>query len=146
MYDMYQEIILQHYRSPHNFGPLEKPDRTGSESNPLCGDHIEVHLRLGATGDRIEEVRFTGDGCAISVASASMLTDRIRSRPLAEVASLTRDDVVALLGIPLSPVRIKCALTGFAALGRALSAPASTPAGGEGSRTASSTPEETGAA
>jgi nitrogen fixation NifU-like protein len=120
MYDMYQEMILQHYRSPRNFGTLEPLDRSGEESNPLCGDRIRLQLRFDATQQRVEEVRFDGDGCAISMASASMLTEKIKGKSLDEVGALTRDDVIAMLGIPLSPVRVKCALTGFAALGRAL--------------------------
>jgi nitrogen fixation NifU-like protein len=120
MYDVYQEMILQHYRSPRNFGPLDPADLHGEESNPLCGDHIEMRIRLDAAKGSVEEIKFTGDGCAISVASASLLTQKVRGRPLAEVAALTRDDVIKLVGIPLSPVRIKCALTGFSALGRAL--------------------------
>src|SRR5579859_5223290 len=119
-YDMYQEIILQHYRSPHNFGELTGADLVGEESNPLCGDHIRLQLKLDAARSSVEAVRFDGDGCAISMASASLLTDRLKGKSLEEVGRLTRDDVIQLLGIPLSPVRVKCALTGFAALGRAL--------------------------
>ncbi len=130
MYDMYQEIILQHYRSPRNFGPMEGADRAGAESNPLCGDHIEMRLRLAADGSRVDDIRFTGDGCAISMASASMLTERVKGRPIAEVEALTRDDILKLVGIPLSPVRIKCALTGFVALGRALGPELPAPTGG----------------
>jgi nitrogen fixation NifU-like protein len=119
-YDMYQEIILQHYRSPRNFGPLEGADLAGEESNPLCGDRIQVQLKLDPTRQLVAEVRFNGDGCAISMASASMLTEKVKGATLDAVGKLTRDDVLKLLGIPLSPVRVKCALTGFAALGRAL--------------------------
>ncbi len=119
-YDMYQEVILQHYRAPHNFGALEPADRTGEDSNPLCGDHISIRLRLDPGGQRIEQVRFEGDGCAISMASASMLTDALVGTSLDEAKRMTQDDVIARLGIPLSPVRVKCALTGFVALGRAL--------------------------
>jgi len=134
MFDIYQERILQHYRTPKNFGPLEPADRQGEESNPLCGDHIEMRLRLNPAHDRLEEIRFTGDGCAISMASASMLTERLRGKSMTEVAAFSRDDVLKLVGIPLSPVRIKCALTGFAALGRALGvAPTEAPADGPGS-------------
>jgi nitrogen fixation NifU-like protein len=122
VYDVYQEMILQHYRSPRNFGPLEPADLHGEESNPLCGDHIEIRLRLDASRSAIEEIKFTGDGCAISMASASLLTQKVKGRPLSEVSAITRDDVLKLVGIPLSPVRIKCALTGFSALGRALGA------------------------
>lgn len=119
-YDMYQEIILQHYRSPHHFGTLADPDLAGEESNPLCGDHILVQLKLDAERQTISEARFSGDGCAISVASASMLTDKLTNLKLEDAQKLNRDDVLKLVGIPLSPVRVKCALTGFTAFGRAL--------------------------
>jgi nitrogen fixation protein NifU and related proteins len=120
MYDMYQEVILQHYRSPRNFGPLPDADRVGEESNPLCGDHITLRLKVDPSSHKIDSVRFEGDGCAISMASTSMLTEKVAGLTLDEAGKLTRDDVIQQLGIPLSPVRVKCALTGFAALGRAL--------------------------
>jgi len=126
-WDMYQEVILQHYRTPHHFGPVPAANRLGEESNPLCGDHITVHLQVSDAG-KIEKVGFEGDGCAISVASTSMLTDRLEGLTLEEANRLTRDDVLGQLGIPLSPVRIKCALTGFVALGKALHPEAVTPA------------------
>ena len=119
-YDMYQEVILQHYRTPKNFGPLPDANREGEESNPLCGDHITVRLKVDPGSQKISEIRFQGDGCAISVASASMMTEKVAGLTVEEAGRLTRDDVLQLLGIPLSPARIKCALTGFAALGRAL--------------------------
>ena len=119
-WDMYQERILDHYRRPRNFGRLESVDLTGSESNPLCGDHITLELHLDAAREAVEEVRFSGDGCAISMASASMLTQRIQGKPLTEVAQIRRSDLEAMLGIPLSPVRVKCALTPLKALAEAL--------------------------
>lgn len=119
-YDMYQEVILQHYRAPRNFGPLDGADRVGEESNPLCGDHITLRLKVDAASHKIEEVRFQGDGCAISVASTSMLTEKLAGISLEEAAKLSQEDVLKSLGIPLSPVRVKCALTGYSALGRAL--------------------------
>ncbi len=119
-YDMYQEVILQHYRSPKNFGPLADADHVGEESNPLCGDHIMLRLHVDPGSHTIDQVRFEGDGCAISVASASMLTEKVQGLSLADASKISRDDVLAMLGIPLSPVRVKCALTGFVALGRAL--------------------------
>lgn len=120
MYDMYQEAILQHYRSPRNFGPLEGAQFSGEESNPLCGDHITMRLKVDPSSGRIDAVRFEGDGCAISMASASMLTERLATMTLDEAKALGRDEVLTRLGIPLSPARLKCALTGFVALGRAL--------------------------
>ena len=120
MYDMYQETILQHYRSPRNFGPLEGAQFSGEESNPLCGDHITMRLKVDPASHKVEAIRFEGDGCAISVASASMLTEAVTGRPLEEVQRMSRDDVLQRLGIPLSPARMKCALTGFVAMGRAL--------------------------
>jgi nitrogen fixation NifU-like protein len=119
-YDMYQEVILQHYRTPKNYGPLEGADRTGEESNPLCGDHITLRLKLDPSAQKIETVRFEGDGCAISVASTSLLTEHLAGASVKDAEAITRDHVLQYLGIPLSPVRIKCALTGFTALGKAL--------------------------
>jgi nitrogen fixation protein NifU and related proteins len=126
-YDMYQEVILQHYRAPRNFGPLEDADRVGEESNPLCGDHITVRLKVDPASQTIREVRFQGDGCAISVASASMLTEKLAGLSLQDAGRLTQEDVLKSLGIPLSPVRVKCALTGFSALGHALHPAATVP-------------------
>ena len=125
-WDMYQEIILQHYRSPRNFGPLEGATMEDEEFNPSCGDHITIRLKVDPKDHKVTEVRFQGDGCAISIAGASMLTERIVGRTIEEVSQITRDDVLKMIGIPLSPVRIKCALTAFSALGRALH-PAPTP-------------------
>jgi nitrogen fixation protein NifU and related proteins len=127
--DMYQEVILQHYRSPRNFGPLSTPDLSGEESNPLCGDHIRVDLKLNGK-QAIEQVGFSGDGCAISVASASMLTQKLLGLSLEQAKAIQREDVLKLVGIPLSPVRVKCALTSYVALGRALTGtkPSETPA------------------
>ncbi len=119
-YDMYQEKILDHYKRPRNFGHLEHPDLEGAESNPLCGDKIRLELRLDPSRKTVDDVRFSGEGCAISVASASMLTARIKGKPLSEISRLHRKDVEEMLGIPLSPVRVKCALTSLKALAEAL--------------------------
>jgi nitrogen fixation NifU-like protein len=122
MYDMYQETILQHYRSPKNFGPLEGAQLSGEESNPLCGDHITMRVKVDPASQKIEAIKFEGDGCAISMASASMLTEAVTGLRLEDAKRIERDDVLKRLGIPLSPARVKCALTGFAALGKALHA------------------------
>ncbi len=110
MDDMYREVILDHYKHPHNAGTLEHPDSSHEEHNPLCGDHIRIDLQV----DRgiITDVRFLGSGCAISQASASLLTDELKGKSLDEARAISRDDLLDLIGIPLdkNPVRIKCAL------------------------------------
>jgi nitrogen fixation NifU-like protein len=121
MDDLYREEILEHYRQPHNFGTLASPDVVGEGDNPLCGDRITMTLAISEDG-RVEDVAFTGRGCAISQASASMLTDDIRGRTVEEVESLGRDHVLDLLGIQISPARMKCALLSLDTLRRALEA------------------------
>ncbi len=104
----YREYILDHYKNPRNFGRLEKPDVSHEELNPLCGDVIGMDFRL-AEG-KIEDVRFHGRGCAISQASASLLTERLKGMPLEEARSISKEEVLEELGIEISPARIKCAL------------------------------------
>ncbi len=118
MDDLYRDEILEHYRRPHNFGTLPSPDATYEGYNPLCGDRIT--LMLGIRDDVIQDVAFTGRGCAISQASASMLTDQLRGKPLTEVARLTNEDVLDELGIEISPARLKCALLSLDTLRHAL--------------------------
>ncbi len=119
MDDLYRAEILEHYRHPHNFGTLDHPDVVQEGSNPLCGDRLTLMLGIDKQG-QVDEVAFTGRGCAISQASASMLTDRIRGLPLAEVAKIGRQDVMDDLGIEISPARLKCALLSVETLRRAL--------------------------
>jgi nitrogen fixation NifU-like protein len=109
MEDLYRENILDHYQNPRNFGTLENPDITYQDDNPLCGDVIRIDLKLDDE-DRIVEARFSGEGCAISQASASMLTEEIVGRTLEEVKHIGKEEVLDLLGIKLGPVRLKCAL------------------------------------
>jgi nitrogen fixation protein NifU and related proteins len=106
--ELYRENILDHYKHPRNHGTLEHPDITYEDANPLCGDVLRMDFRI--EGDRIAEVRFSGHGCAISQASASMLTERIQGMTLDEARHLTREDVLEMLGIELGPVRLKCAM------------------------------------
>jgi len=106
--DVYRQNILDHYQNPRNWGTLEHPDVSAEDSNPLCGDRIRMDLKI--KDGRVEDVRFSGSGCSISRAAASMLTDEIRGKTLDEVKALNRDDVLELLGIELGPVRLKCAL------------------------------------
>jgi nitrogen fixation protein NifU and related proteins len=109
MDDLYRDEILEHYRRPHNFGTLPEPDAVHEGANPLCGDRITLMLSLSEEG-KVSDVAFTGRGCAISQASASMLTDEIRGQSIEEVSKLRADDVLDLLGIEISPARLKCAL------------------------------------
>lgn len=119
MDDLYRDEILEHYRHPHNFGTLPEPDAVHEGSNPLCGDRITLFLGIG-DGGTIDQVAFTGRGCAISQASASMLTDEIKGKPLSDLARLGKDDVLDSLGIDISPARLKCALLSLDTLRRAL--------------------------
>jgi nitrogen fixation NifU-like protein len=108
MEDLYREIILDHYENPRNYGVLPDADISYEDDNPLCGDRIRIDLKV--QDGRIVDVRFSGKGCAISQASASMLTERIKGATVEEARRLTRDDILEILGIPLGPARIKCAL------------------------------------
>ncbi|HEY4632674.1 MAG TPA: SUF system NifU family Fe-S cluster assembly protein [Candidatus Limnocylindrales bacterium] len=118
MDDLYRDYILEHYRRPHNFGVIEEPDASYEGSNPLCGDRIT--LMLGLKDGVVDRVGFTGRGCAISQASASLLTDEIKGKPIAEVASFRADDLLDLLGIEISPARLKCAMLSHDSLQRVL--------------------------
>ena len=118
MDDLYRDYILEHYRRPHNFGPLEAPTASYEGSNPLCGDRIT--MQLAVRDGIIERVGFTGRGCAISQASASLLTDEIKGKPLADVARMGSDEVLDLLGIEISPARLKCAVLSLDTLQHAL--------------------------
>ena len=109
MDDLYRDEILEHYRNPHNFGTLEAPTTVKEGANPLCGDRITLMLAIDS-GGTIEDVSFTGRGCAISQASASMLTDEIKGKPLTDVVTMGRQEVLDNLGIEISPARMKCAM------------------------------------
>ena len=105
---MYQENILDHYKSPKNFGKIENPSVHHHEYNPLCGDEIELFLVI--KDKKVVDVKFKGHGCAISQASASMLTEEIKGKNIEELKKMTKENILELLGISLSPVRLKCAL------------------------------------
>jgi nitrogen fixation NifU-like protein len=109
--DIYKDIILDYYRNPRNFGDLPNPDVRAKDSNPLCGDIIEMQLKIN--DGKVEDVRFKGKGCAISQASASMLTEAVIGKTLDEVKSMSKTDALNLLGIDPGPTRIKCALLGL---------------------------------
>ena len=118
MDDLYRDYILEHYRRPHNFGVIDAPTASYEGANPLCGDRIT--MQLAVAGGVVERVGFTGRGCAISQASASLLTDEIKGKPLADVEKLNTDDVLDLLGIDISPARLKCATLSLDTLQHAL--------------------------
>jgi nitrogen fixation NifU-like protein len=124
MDDLYRDYILEHYRRPHNFGVLDNATATQEGANPLCGDRITLQVRV--SDGQIAGVGFTGRGCAISQASASLLTDEIKGKPVDAAAAMTSGDVLDLLGIEISPARMKCALLSLETLQGAL-APAATP-------------------
>jgi nitrogen fixation NifU-like protein len=109
MDDLYRENILQHYKNPSNWGELDAPDLEFFDSNPLCGDELRVQLHTDDTGT-ITEVRFSGHGCAISQAAASMASEEIVGMKVEDVMRLDRSFVLDLLGIDISATRIKCAL------------------------------------
>ncbi|MFB6242916.1 MAG: iron-sulfur cluster assembly scaffold protein [Halobaculum sp.] len=108
--DMYRQQILDHYKNPRNYGELADPDFSHTGENPSCGDTITVDVRLADDGETIEYVAFSGDGCAISQAAASMLSERLPGTTLSELAEMDREDVTDMLGVDISPMRIKCAV------------------------------------
>jgi nitrogen fixation NifU-like protein len=118
MDDLYRDYILEHYRRPHNFGVIENPSASHEGANPLCGDRIT--MMLGVRDGVVQRVGFTGRGCAISQASASLLTDEIKGKPLSDVTAVRADDVLELLGIEISPARLKCAMLSYETLQQAL--------------------------
>lgn len=115
MDDFYKEYILDHYRNPRNFGHLERADASWEDLNPLCGDTIRIELALDDER-RVQDIKFSGRGCAISQASASMLTETVKGMKLEDVAKLPQDTVLENVGIGISPTRMKCAMLGLKVL------------------------------
>lgn len=107
--DMYRTIILEHSKHPHNKGTLQAPDVRYKEKNPLCGDEIQIDCVIDASG-KIKEIMFDGHGCAISQATASLLTDNVKGLSIDEIIALKKQDVLDMLGIELAFMRIKCAM------------------------------------
>ena len=112
---MYRQRILDHYRDPQNYGTIEEADVTYEDVNPSCGDEIQMYAVVDED-DEIVDVKFDGQGCAISQASASLLTEEVKGMTLDEVRDLETDDIKEMLGIELSPVRVKCAVLGLKVL------------------------------
>ncbi len=105
---IYREVILDHYQNPRNRGTLDPHDYTYEDSNPLCGDEVRIDVRV--KDGAVDEIAFSGQGCAISQASASILTELVEGKPLDEVKALGKDELLEEIGIELSPARLKCAL------------------------------------
>jgi nitrogen fixation protein NifU and related proteins len=114
MDDFYRDYILDHYRKPRNFGHLERVDAHAEDLNPLCGD--EIRMELSIDDGAVSDIRFSGKGCAISQASASMLTEAVKGMKLEDVAKLSKDVVLENVGIGISPTRMKCAMLGLRVL------------------------------
>ena len=117
---LYREIILDHYKNPRGHGVMENPDVEAEGQNPLCGDEVSIYVAFREDGETIEEVKFSGRGCAISQAATSMLTEIVQGKTATEVATMPRDELLDELGIPLTPMRLKCALLGLTTLRVAL--------------------------
>ena len=109
MDDLYRDIIIDRYKNPQFKGTLDPHDISFEDDNPLCGDHIRVDLRVDAN-DKVSEASFSGQGCAISQASADLLMESIIGKPIEEVKKLSKQDILDMLGIELTPIRLKCAL------------------------------------
>ena len=109
MDDLYREQILEHYKRPHNWGELEDPDLEFEDTNPLCGDELKVTIAVDDDG-RVADLKFSGHGCAISQASASLTSDEVKGMKVDELLRLDKDFVLELLGIELSATRLKCGL------------------------------------
>ena len=125
--DLYREVILDHYKNPRNHGVLEPADAHAEGMNPLCGDEASVYVNFAADGETIEEIRFAGRGCAISQAATSMLTELVTGRTATEVAVMPKEELLEEIGIPLTPVRLKCAILGLTTLRLALHKAKGTP-------------------
>ena len=125
--DLYREVILDHYKNPRGHGAIEGADAQAEGQNPLCGDEVTIYVRFGEDSDTIDEVKFSGRGCAISQAATSMLTEMVKGRKASEVAAMPKEDLLEEIGIPLTPIRLKCAILGLGVLKVALHRAKGTP-------------------
>ena len=124
---LYREVILDHYKNPRGHGVIEGADAHAEGQNPLCGDEVSIYVAFEEDGDTIHEVKFSGRGCAISQAATSMLTEMVTGRKATEVAALPKEELLEEIGIPLTPIRLKCALLGLGVLKVALNKAKGTP-------------------
>jgi nitrogen fixation protein NifU and related proteins len=127
MDELYRDVILDHYKNPRGHGEMQEPDAQADGLNPLCGDEVSIFVSFAEDGDTIEEVKFQGRGCAISQASTSMLMEMVKGRSAVAVAAMDREELLDEVGIPLTPVRLKCALLGLGVLKVALHRAKATP-------------------
>jgi nitrogen fixation NifU-like protein len=125
--DFYREVILDHYKNPRNYRVIEDADARAEGQNPLCGDEVTVTVKFGEDGETIDQVAFEGRGCAISQAATSMLTELVQGRTATEVAQLPKEALLEEIGIPLMPIRLKCAILGLGVLKVALHRAKGTP-------------------
>jgi nitrogen fixation NifU-like protein len=125
--DLYREVILDHYKNPRSHGLLDDADARAEGMNPLCGDEVTISLAFDDDGDTIRDVMFEGRGCAISQAATSMLMEMVKGRSAEEVAAMPKEDLLDEVGIPLTPIRLKCALLGLGVLKVALNRAKGTP-------------------
>jgi len=125
--DFYREVILDHYKNPRSYGVLDDADARAEGQNPLCGDEVTVTVKFAPDGETIDRVGFEGRGCAISQAATSMLTELVQGRTASEVAGLPKEELLDEIGIPLTPIRLKCAILGLGVLKVALHRAKGTP-------------------
>jgi nitrogen fixation NifU-like protein len=124
---LYREVILDHYKNPRGHGVIEDADAEAEGQNPLCGDEVSIYVSFATDGETIDEVKFAGRGCAISQAATSMLVEMVQGKTAAEVGALEKDELLEEIGIPLTPVRLKCAMLGLTTLKVALHKAKGTP-------------------
>ena len=124
---LYREVILDHYKNPRGHGVIEHADARADGVNPLCGDEISIYVAFAEDGETIDDVKFSGRGCAISQAATSMLVDMAKGRKARELAEMPKDELLEEIGIPLTPIRLKCALLGLGVLKVALHRAKGTP-------------------
>ena len=125
--NLYREVILDHYKNPRGHGVIEDADAQADGLNPLCGDEISIYVAFDEDGETIHDVKFSGRGCAISQAATSMLIEMVVGRSASEIAALPKDELIEEIGIPLTPVRLKCAMLGLTTLKVALHKAKGTP-------------------
>jgi nitrogen fixation NifU-like protein len=125
--ELYREVILDHYKNPRGHGEIADADAEAEGQNPLCGDEVSIFVTFAPDGETIADVKFRGRGCAISQASTSMLMEMVKGRTAGDIATMPRDELLEEIGIPLTPIRLKCALLGLGVLKVALHRAKDTP-------------------